>query len=346
MRPTQPRFAVWRILPFLGGLLLALLVGIHFGAVQLSLSEIWQGLTGAAAGAQIETILWQIRLPRVVLAACVGAGLAVAGAAFQGVFRNPLADPFVIGASSGAALGATLALLCLAGSVTVITSTGQVPWLILAAFGGAMLIVGAVFVIAALSNLGRSAPLLTLILAGMALSSFTGALVSLIMFLNHEMLNTIFNWLLGSFSGRHWNEIAIAGPVILVSGGLLWMLSRPLDLLSFGDETAMSLGLPSGKVRLLILAAATLCTAACVSVSGVIGFLGLMAPHMTRILLGPRHGLLIPGSALLGAILLVIADTLARTVIAPTEIPVGVVTALMGCPFFLFLLISRGRQTM
>lgn len=343
----QPRsmFVVSRMLPLAGGLLLALLVGIHFGAVNLSLSEIQQAFTDSEEANQLGIIVWQIRLPRVVLAACVGAGLAMAGAAFQGVFRNPLADPFVIGASSGAALGATLALLCIAGSVTVITASSQVPWLILSAFGGAVLIVSAVFVIAALSNLGRNAPLLTLILAGMALSSFTGALVSLVMFLNHEMLTTIFSWLLGSFSGRHWNEILIAGPVIMGSGGVLWMMSRPLDLLSFGDETAMSLGLSSGKVRLLILLAATLCTAGCVAVSGVIGFVGLMAPHMTRIMLGPRHGLLIPGSALLGAMLLVIADTLARTVIAPAEIPVGVVTALMGCPFFLFLLISRGRQT-
>ncbi|QDT40878.1 Hemin transport system permease protein HmuU [Gimesia alba] len=344
MQPRQ-RILVWRMIPLAGFLLTALVVGIHLGAVELSLAQIWQGLGSSSDGSHVETILWQIRLPRVILAACVGGGLAVAGAAFQGVFRNPLADPFVIGASSGAALGATLALLCIAGSATVITATWQIPWLILSAFAGAILVVCAVFVIAALSNIGRNAPLLTLILAGMALSSFTGALVSLIMFLNHEMLTTIFSWLLGSFSGRHWNEIMMAGPVILGSGIVLWLMSRPLDLLSFGDETALTLGLSIGKYRMLILIAATLCTAACVAVSGVIGFLGLIAPHMTRILLGPRHSLLIPGSCLLGATLMVVADTLARTIIAPAEIPVGIVTALMGCPFFLFLLISRGQQT-
>lgn len=343
----QPRqlFLVWRMIPLMGCLLVALLVGIHWGAVDLSFDQIRQGFWNPSESSQISTILWQIRLPRVILAACVGGGLAVAGAAFQGVFRNPLADPFVIGASSGAALGATLALLCIAGSITVVTATWQIPWLILSAFAGAILVVGAVFVIAALSNVGRNAPLLTLILAGMALSSFTGALVSLIMFLNHEMLTTIFSWLLGSFSGRHWNEIKMAVPVICFSGGLLWLMSRPLDLLSFGDETAMTLGLSIGKFRVMILFAATLCTAACVAVSGVIGFLGLMAPHMTRIMLGPRHGLLIPGSCLLGATLMVVADTLARTVIAPAEIPVGIVTAMMGCPFFLFLLMSRGQQS-
>lgn len=344
MRHGQ-RILIWRMLPLAGILLVALLLGVHLGAVKLSLSEIWQGLASASDAPHIDTILWQIRLPRVILAACVGGGLAVAGAAFQGVFRNPLADPFVIGASSGAALGATLALFLMAGSITVVTATWQIPWLILSAFGGAVVVVCAVFVIAALSHLGRSAPLLTLILAGMALSSFTGALVSLIMFLNHEMLTTIFSWLLGSFSGRHWNEIMLAGPVILGSGILVWLFSRPLDLLSFGDETAQTLGLPIARFRILILLAATLCTAACVAVSGVIGFLGLMAPHMTRILIGPRHVLLIPGSCLLGASLMVIADTLARTVIAPAEIPVGIVTALMGCPFFLFLLISRGKET-
>jgi len=342
----QPRqlFLIWRLIPLTVFLLVSLLVGIHWGAVELSFDEIRQNLWNPSADSQISMILWQIRLPRVILAACVGGGLAVAGAAFQGVFRNPLADPFVIGASGGAALGATIALLCLSGSVSIITGIWQIPWLILSAFLGAMLVVGVVFLIAALSHAGRNAPLLTLILAGMALSSFTSALVSLIMFLNHEMLSTIFNWLLGSFSGRHWNEIVLTVPVIFSSAGLIWLLSRPLDLLSFGDETALMLGLSTGKFRAIILIAATMCTAACVAVSGVIGFLGLMAPHMTRILLGPRHGLLVPGSCLLGAGLMVLADTLARTVIAPAEIPVGIVTAMMGCPFFLFLLVSRWQQ--
>ncbi|MCH9654495.1 MAG: iron ABC transporter permease [Planctomycetes bacterium] len=342
---SRQLFLIWRLLPLAGFLLVALLVGIHWGAVELSFGEIRQNLWNPSEDSQMSLILWEIRLPRVILAACVGGGLAVAGAAFQGVFRNPLADPFVIGASTGAALGATIALLCLSGSVSILSATWQIPWLILSAFLGALLVVGVVFIIAALSQTGRNAPLLTLILAGMALSSFTGALVSLIMFLNHEMLATIFNWLLGSFSGRHWDEISLVVPVILFSGGLIWLMSRPLDLLSFGDETALTLGLATGKFRVIILVAATMCTAACVAVSGVIGFLGLMAPHMTRIMLGPRHGLLIPGSCLLGAGLMVMADTLARTVIAPAEIPVGIVTAMMGCPFFLFLLISRGQQT-
>ncbi|QDU08886.1 FecCD family ABC transporter permease [Gimesia aquarii] len=344
MKSRQP-FLVWRMIPLIGLLFAALLLGMHWGAVSFSLREIWDALWNPTDDSYVNTILWQIRMPRVILAACVGGGLAVAGAAFQGVFRNPLADPFIIGASSGAALGATLALTFIAGSTITVTATWQIPWLILSAFAGAVVIVGAVFIIAALSKAGRNSYLLTLILAGMALSSFTGALVSLIMFLNHEMLSTIFNWLLGSFSGRHWNEIMIAGPVIFFSGGVLWLLSRPLDLLSFGDETALTLGLPIGKFRFMILLAATLCTAACVAVSGVIGFLGLMAPHMMRILIGPRHRLLIPGSCLLGAALMVLADTLARTVIAPAEMPVGIVTAMMGCPFFLFLLVSRGQQS-
>ncbi len=343
----QPRhlFLAWRLIPLLGCLLVAMLVGFHWGAVEFSFSEIWNGLWKPSDESHISTILWQIRIPRVILAACVGGGLAVAGAAFQGVFRNPLADPFIIGASGGAALGATLALVLLVGSTSVIMVTWQIPWLILSAFAGAILVVGAVFIIAAMTKTGRTSYLLTLILAGMALSSFTSALVSLLMYLNHEMLSTIFNWLMGSFSGRHWNEIMMAGPVIFLSGSLLWLMSRPLDLLSFGDETALTLGLSTGKFRLIILVTATLCTAACVAVSGVIGFLGLMAPHMIRIILGPRHGLLIPGSCLLGAILMVLADTLSRTVIAPAEIPVGIVTAMMGCPFFIFLLISRGQQS-
>ncbi len=344
MQPRQ-RFLIWRIIPFAGFLLVALLVGIHWGAVELSFSEIYQYLWNPSHDSQMSLILWELRLPRVILAACVGGGLAIAGAAFQGVFRNPLADPFIIGASSGAALGVTIALLFLSGSVSVITAVWHIPWLILSAFLGAMLVVCLVFLIAAVSHTGRNAPLLTLILAGMALSSFTGALVSLIMFLNHELLTTIFNWLLGSFSGRHWNEVRLAVPVIFISGALVWLFSRPLDLLSFGDETALTIGLATGKFRMLILVAATMCTAACVAVSGVIGFIGLMAPHMTRMMLGPRHGLLIPGSCLLGAGFMVLADTLARTMIAPAEIPVGIVTAMMGCPFFLFLLISRGQQT-
>jgi iron complex transport system permease protein len=314
-------------------------VSLGLGAVAIPPSRIVHVLFAsqeAEPAAADSTIIWELRLPRVLLACCVGAGLGIAGAGYQGLFRNPLADPFVIGASSGAALGAALAI---AGGMQA--SLFGLETASLAGLAGALLAVGVVYGIAAV---GRQVPILSLLLAGATVSSFFGALVSLVMFLSDEKLAAIFGWLMGSLSGRGWPVLGRMAPLIFAGCFTLWLLSRSLDSLTFGEETAASLGLRLARVRALVVIAASLATAACVAAAGVIGFVGLIAPHVARLMFGARHVLVIPVSGLVGMLLLVVADTVARTVAAPAELPVGIVTALLGCPFFLYLLKTRHRD--
>lgn len=286
----------------------------------------------AAAEPSLErTILLELRLPRILLALFVGAGLAGAGTAYQGLFLNPLADPFVIGASSGAALGATVAIL-LAGP------GGWGGGLPLSAFLGALGAVGLVYL---LGGSRSSASPLSLLLAGAAVSTVVGSLVSLLMILNDQSIGVLFNWLLGGFTAASWSEIAYGAPMIAAGVLLLGLLARPLDALCLGDETAQSLGLPVARFRFAIVAAATVATAAAVSMAGIIGFVGLVAPHAARLLVGGRTGRLLPVSCFLGALLLLLADDAARTLASPQEIPVSIVTSLVGGPFFLYLLCRR-----
>lgn len=319
----------------LGTLLVAIIfLSLGIGAVTISPVQVWTALRAPASiSTAIQTIVLDFRLARALLVALTGAGLAGAGAAFQGLFRNPLADPFVIGASSGAALGATLAIIL--GWTTVWLGFGPVP---LAAFGGALLAVGLAY---SISELSGQVTTLTLLLAGTALSSFFSAGVSLLMVLNDNDMAKIFFWLLGGFSGRSWSDLWVALPYVLIGLLGLGLLARPLDVLAFGEETAQGLGVPVKQIRLLIVLCAALATAAAVASSGIIGFVGLIAPHIARLLWGPIHARLLPTSALLGALLLVLADTAARTVLAPVELPVGILTALLGAPFFLYLLRAR-----
>lgn len=284
------------------------------------------------------TIVWNFRLARVLLVLAVGASLGMAGAAFQGLFRNPLADPFVIGASSGAAMGATLAIFF--GWSLSLAGFGPIA---LAAFIGAVATVSLVYLIAGQGNI---TPAVALLLTGAALSSFFSAAVSFLMTLSDETLDITFFWLLGGFGGRSWPQLQAALPYMIAGWLLLLLLSRPLDLLGFGEETAQGMGLNVGRVRLLIVAGAALLTAAAVASSGIIGFIGLIAPHAARFLFGPIHSRLLPTSALLGALLLIIADDFARLLIAPVEIPIGVLTALLGAPFFLYLLRNRRHTLM
>ncbi|MBS0206368.1 MAG: iron ABC transporter permease [Planctomycetes bacterium] len=320
-------------------LLVAAILSLGVGAVTISPGRILQVVTNRTAGAAASTeltILWELRLPRLLLACFVGSGLGMAGAGYQGLFRNPLADPFVIGASSGAALGATLAIV-----------TGwQGSILGLACIPGASLVgsLVAVAIVYSIASVGRQVAMVSLLLAGVALSSMLGAIVSLLMFLHEEKLMTIFSWLMGSLSGRGWSALWSSAPLILTGGFLLWMHSRALDALTFGEESAASLGLEMNRFRATIVLSASLITAASVAGGGIIGFVGLIAPHMARSLVGARHVMVIPMSGLLGALLLLLADDVARTIVAPSELPVGIVTALMGCPFFLFLLKTRQRE--
>lgn len=281
-------------------------------------------------------ILWKLRLPRILLACLTGAALSVAGAGYQGLFRNPLADPFVIGSASGAAVGVAI----------VVVFHVQLPFLgygvlPLAAFVGALLAVLCVFLIA---GLNRETPMVSLLLAGVALSTFLSACVSLLMLIGSEELVVIFGWLMGSLSGQGWTELQAVAPLIAVGLAMMMLLSRSLDALSFGEETAFTLGLGRSRFLALLLFAASLLTAAAVSAAGVIGFVGLICPHIARRLVGARHAVMIPVSALLGALLLLIADHLARTVMGTSELPVGILTAMLGGPFFLILLKSYGGR--
>lgn len=318
------------LIPVLLGLLvLASIVSVAIGAVILPLPRVLRALLQPRAvgvEATDATIVWDIRLGRVLLAALIGAGLAVSGTALQGLFRNPLADPFVIGASSGAALGATLA---------IVTGFGPVS---LVAFVGALLAVTAAYSIA---EIGGVVPATALLLAGAALNTFLSAIVSLVMLFNEQSTYAVLNWLLGGLSGRSWSQLWASLPYMAIGLSVLWLLARPLDALAFGDETARSLGLPLGPARGIIVAAASLTTAAAVAAGGTIGFVGLIAPHTARLLVGAEHARLIPASALMGALLLLVADDVARTVLAPLELPAGVLTAALGGPFFLYLLKTR-----
>jgi iron complex transport system permease protein len=281
-------------------------------------------------------IIWELRFPRLLLACFVGAGLAVAGAGYQGLFRNPLADPFIIGASSGASLGATLAIV--SGWQSHWFGISLVP---LAALAGALLAVAVVYAIA---QVGRQVPVMSLLLSGVAVSSLLGSLVSLIMFMQEQKLMTIFGWLMGSLSGRNWSVVAVTAVIVISGTAVLWLHARTLDALTFGEESAAALGLSLARTRSIVVLAATVVTAASVAGGGVIGFIGLISPHIARWLVGPRHGPLILTSGLVGAVLLLVADDIARTIAAPTEIPVGIVTAMLGSPFFLYLLKTRQRE--
>jgi len=281
-------------------------------------------------------IVWDIRLARIILGILIGGGLAASGAAFQGLFRNPLADPFVVGASGGAALGATVAITL--GVRWGAAGFGPVP---LAAFAGSLLAVALVYGVA---NTGGTAPAVALLLAGSALSTLLSALVTLLMMMSDSSIHQIYGWLLGGLSGRSWPHLKASWPYLVVGSGALWLFARPLDALACGEETAQTLGLSVARARGAIVLMASLTTAAAVAAGGIIGFVGLIAPHIARLLFGANHARLLPASILLGGLLMLLADDVARTVLAPIEIPVGIVTSLLGGPFFLYLLRSRQRE--
>lgn len=331
------------------GSLAAGLAGMTFlavaaGSVTLPIGEVMRilghGLLGMDPGtsawpAAHEAIIMSLRLPRVLLAMVVGASLGVAGGAFQGLFRNPMADPYVIGVSSGAALGAALAITI--HPAVSLLGLGAVP---LAAFAGALL---TVLVVYSIARVGREVPVGNLLLSGVAVGAFLSAMVSMIIVFSRRHLDEIVYWLMGSLAGRGWSHLGAALPYLAVGGAVLLFLARDLNALMLGDEEAAHLGVPVERTKKLILAAASLLTAAAVATCGVVGFVGLIVPHIVRLVVGPDHRALLPVSALAGSLLLVLADLLARTVVRPTELPVGVVTALIGGPFFLYLL-RRSRS--
>ncbi|HEY3366335.1 MAG TPA: iron chelate uptake ABC transporter family permease subunit [Symbiobacteriaceae bacterium] len=320
-----------------GLLVLAAVVGIANGSVHIPYSQVLAVFLGGAVAPEHRDIILQVRVPRVLVAGLVGAGLAASGAAMQGLFRNPMADPGIIGVSAGGALGGVLALTAGVYGLTVFS-------LPVMAFAGALGATLAVYTIA--RALGRGSPA-ALLLTGMAVSAFLGAMVSLIITLtvyNQEVLREIVYWLSGGLEARSWRHVRMAGPPILFGLAVLIRYSRELNLLLLGDEEATALGVRVAGVRRWLLLATALTTGAAVSVSGIIGFVGLVVPHMVRLVAGPDHRLLIPAGALGGASFLILADTLARVIIQPAEVRVGIITACAGAPFFLWLLYRNRRR--
>ncbi len=283
-----------------------------------------------------ETIVLAIRLPRVLLAAMVGAGLAVSGAVLQSLFRNPMADPFILGISNGAALGASSVILF---GFSLGLGLVDLP-LIAFACGGVT-----IFLVYEIARVQRSLPVTTLLLSGIAISAFLSACTSMLLFLRNENLHQIIFWMMGGLWGRSWAHVYVLLPFSLFGIGALLLFARPLNALIFGEESAHYLGIQVEQIKKLLLALTTLVTAAAVSVSGIIGFVGLITPHLVRLSTGPDHRVLLPMSVLSGAILLVTADIIARTVIAPSELPIGIITAFCGAPFFVYLLKRRGGGT-
>lgn len=275
-------------------------------------------------------IIWNVRLPRIILAGMVGMGLSVVGAAFQGVLGNPLADPNILGVSSGAAAGATVAIV--SGISFNFLGLGIIGIL---AFIGALITVFMVYVLSFAS--GRSSDV-RLILTGTAVSSLLSSFISLVMAMRRDQLEKVYLWTLGSFSAATWGKIAFLSIFIVICSAVIIAFSRELDILTLGADSATSLGVPVKHVKKLIIVVSSLIVAACVSVSGIVGFIGLIIPHCVRLLFGPSHKKLLPYSMAVGAIFTIICDTIARTIAAPSEIPVGVITAVFGAPYFIFLL--------
>jgi iron complex transport system permease protein len=300
-------------------------------------AELFPFISLGNTDAMHSNIILNIRLPRVLLAGLVGASLAIAGAAFQGLLRNPLADPYTIGVSSGASLGAVLTLFL--GLSIPFAGMFTLPlFSILFSF----LTIFAVLLFA--RKIERSMKVETIILTGIIFSSFLGALISLMIALTGEELRQIIGWLLGSVSMRGWAYIKIIIPFFVLGAILLLVNSKELNAMSFGEEKAQHIGVDVQKRKMMVLIAGSILTGAAVAVSGTIGFVGLVIPHLTRLLWGPDHRHLLPLSILMGAGFLIIADLVSRTIIAPTELPIGVITAIIGAPAFAIILIKRKNK--
>ncbi|QEK13352.1 iron chelate uptake ABC transporter family permease subunit [Crassaminicella thermophila] len=281
-------------------------------------------------------IILNIRFPRILLSALVGMALAGAGAVFQGIFKNPMADPYVLGVSSGAAFGATIAIIF--GLEEIFIGFRAITVM---AFVGAIL---ATLTVYNLSKIGSKTPIVTLLLAGIALSFLLSSLISLLMTFHREQVERIVFWTMGSFSAASWKHVRIAAPIILIGCIFFTMFGRDLNVMLMGEETAKSLGIEVERIKKVLLVAASIVAASAVSVSGIIGFVGLVIPHIGRLIIGPDHRVLIPFTLISGAIFMVVADTLARILIPPAEIPVGVITSLVGAPFFIYLLYKNKKQ--
>jgi iron complex transport system permease protein len=334
---SAPPQRTWIALVVACAALVALaLLALGSGRYPLSVSEVasvvWHRLTGAADNSMADTVVWQIRMPRVGVAMLVGAALAAAGTAYQHLFRNPLVAPDTLGVSSGAALGAVLGIFLGAGFLAIET----------AAFAGGLAAVGAVMFIA--SRLRSHDPLVTLILTGVVVASLLGAAISLLKYLAdpYNELPAITFWLMGSFASASRQEVTALLPAVVLALGVLFALAWRINLLALPEDEARALGVHTGRLRAVVIAAATLATAASVAVSGIVGWVGLVVPHMARLVVGPEFSRLMPVAALFGAGFMLAIDTVARTLTA-IEVPPGILTAVVGTPVFIALLARSKR---
>lgn len=333
--PVSPRLPL--LLSGLG-LVVVILISTAIGPADLSIPTVAGVLFShvplvhyhSSASTINQAIVWDIRLPRVILGGIVGAMLAAGGASYQGVFRNPLADPYLLGVAAGAGLGAT---------IVIVASTGSSSWLPIAAFAGGAAAVTLTYVVGARFG-GRSSGA-SVVLAGVAVAALFTAAQTFLQQQHAQDLQAVYSWILGSLSVATWSDVWLILPYVLVSSVVLLMHRRLLDALRLGEEESTSLGINPRRVRLIVVAAATLGTAAAVSVSGLIGFVGIIVPHLVRLTTNASYRVVLPVSIVGGAAFLILADLVARTIESPAEVPLGVITAFVGGPFFIFVLRSR-----
>ena len=322
---------------------LSVTMSVNFGTAEISFADVWKiiigkifnmpSIIGEIKDSSI-AIVWNIRLPRILTGAMVGMGLAVSGTVFQSILMNPLADPYTIGVSTGAAFGASLAIY-----INIFLENIQVP-IILFAFTAALITLSLVIVLA---EKGRKFDSSSLIISGIIVSSILSAGISFIKNAAGEEVGAIVFWLMGSLVSRSWTHVHLLTPLIFFGTLICIFFSADLNIVSLGEDTSVSLGIETKKIRFIYLVTASLMTAACVSVSGIIGFVGLIVPHMLRFILTPDNRILIPLSGLLGSIVLMVSDNFSR-VLFTNEIPVGIITTLLGGPFFLFIYLRRGKR--
>jgi iron complex transport system permease protein len=324
-------------------LIASVLIGAAVGPADIGLLDAARALLDLIPGVDISTdlserelgILQVIRFPRVILGVIVGSALAISGAAYQGVFRNPLADPYLLGVAAGAGLGATLAIVAGGGD------QGVVPLIPAAAFVGA--VAGVLLSYGLGRTVGGSRTVTSLILAGVAIAAFLTAIQTYVQQRNAETLREVYDWILGRLATTGWDDVRLVLPYVAISAAGILLHRRALDVMAVGDDEAAALGLEVGRTRLIVVAAATLGTAAAVAVAGLIGFVGIIVPHAVRLVAGTSYRRLLPLSALFGGAFLVFADIVARTALSPAEVPIGVVTAFLGAPFFVLVLRTSRR---
>ncbi|MGX9133102.1 FecCD family ABC transporter permease [Rummeliibacillus sp. JY-2-4R] len=313
-------------------LVLSIWLGISIGSVKVPISTLWN----MGADEIATNILWKIRMPRVILAGLVGAALAIAGAAFQALLKNPLADPYTLGVSSGASVGAVMTLF-----FSISTPILGIYTLPTFSMIGALL--SLLIVIGFAKLVDRTMKMETLILTGIIVSSFLSSIISLMIALTGEELRQIISWLMGSVSMRGWPYVKMIWPFIAIGTVLIWINRRELNAIVFGEERAKYLGVNVKRSKMMLLLGGSMLTGSAVAVSGTIGFVGLVVPHMTRLLYGSDHRHLLPLSFINGASLLILCDLIARTIISPTELPIGVITAFLGAPVFAYIFFRQRR---